>query len=265
MSNIHNTAIIGKDVKLGKDVEIGAYCIVEGKVEIGDNTKLYSNVVIRTTNDKSYIKIGKNNRFFPFCVIGGEPQDNKFIGEASNVEIGDNNIIREYCTINGGSELGNAIVGNKNLTRIGNTCYLYISSHIAHDVWLEDNVTITNYVGVAGHCKIGHHTIIGGLSGIHQFVNIGHNVMIGGACAIAHDIPHYAIVVASPSEIRGANIIGLKRAGFDIRDIKLISDFYNDYIKQDNTKADVLLKYQNKSAKVDEIIEFIEKGGKRRN
>ena len=263
MSNIHNTAIIGKDVKLGKDVEIGAYCIVDGNVEIGDYTKLYNNVVIRTTNDKSYIKIGKNNRFFPFCVIGGEPQDNKFIGEASNVEIGDNNIIREYCTINGGSELGNAIVGNKNLTRIGNNCYLYISSHIAHDVYLEDYITITNYVGVAGHCKIGHHTIIGGLTGIHQFVNIGHNVMIGGACAIAHDIPHYAIVVANPSEIRGANIIGLKRAGFDIRDIKLISDFYNDYIKQDNTKADVLLKYQNKSAKVDEIIAFIQQGNKR--
>ena len=87
--------------------------------------------------------------------------------------------------------------------------------------------------------------------------------MIGGACAIAHDIPHYAIVVANPSEIRGANIIGLKRAGFDIRDIKLISDFYNDYIKQDNTKADVLLKYQNKSAKVDEIIAFIQQGNKR--
>ena len=265
MSNIHNTAIIGKDVKLGKDVEIGAYCIVEGKVEIGDNTKLYSNVVIRTTNDKSYIKIGKNNRFFSFCVIGGEPQDNKFIGEASNVEIGDNNIIREYCTINGGSELGNAIVGNKNLTRIGNNCYLYISSHIAHDVYFEDNITITNYVGVAGHCKIGHHTIIGGLTGIHQFVNIGHNVMIGGMCAITHDVPHYALVGNEPSTIAGANIIGLKRAGFGLKDVKMISQFYKDYINTDKTKADIIAQYQHQNEKVDEIIEFIEKGGKRSN
>ena len=95
MSNIHNTAIIGKDVKLGDNIEIGAYCIIEGNVEIGDGCILSNNVVIKASKN-SYVKIGKNNRFFSFCVIGTEPQDNKFIGEPSNVEIGDNNIIREY-------------------------------------------------------------------------------------------------------------------------------------------------------------------------
>ena len=264
MSNIHNTAIIGKDVKLGRNVEIGAYCIIEGNVEIGDGCILSNNVVIRA-NKNSYVKIGKNNRFFSFCVIGTEPQDNKFIGEPSNVEIGDNNIIREYATINGGSNVGNVLAGTKNLTRIGNNCYIYISSHIAHDVYLEDFVTITNYVGISGHCKIGHHTIIGGLSGIHQFVNIGHNVMIGGACAIAYNIPHYAIVMAKPSEVRGANVIGLKRADFGNDDIKEISNFYNDYTNNDIKMSDVIDKYKNsKNEKIKEIIEFLQQDCKRK-
>ena len=130
---------------------------------------------------------------------------------------------------------------------------------------MEDNITITNYVGVAGHCKIGHHTIIGGLTGIHQFVNIGHNVMIGGMCAITHDVPHYALVGNEPSTIAGANIIGLKRAGFGLKDVKMISQFYKDYINTDKTKADIIAQYQHQNEKVDEIIEFIEKGGKRKN
>ena len=264
MSNIHNTAIIGKDVKLGRNVEIGAYCIIEGNVEIGDDCILSNNVVIKA-NKNSYVKIGKNNRFFSFCVIGTEPQDNKFVGEPSNVEIGDNNIIREYATINGGSNVGNVLAGTKNLTRIGNNCYIYISSHIAHDVYLEDFVTITNYVGISGHCKIGHHTIIGGLSGIHQFVNIGHNVMIGGACAIAYNIPHYAIVMAKPSEVRGANVIGLKRADFGNDDIKEISNFYNDYTNNDIQMSDVIDKYKNsKNEKIKEIIEFLQQDCKRK-
>ena len=264
MSNIHNTAIIGKDVKLGRNVEIGAYCIIEGNVEIGDDCILSNNVVIRA-NKNSYVKIGKNSRCFSFCIIGTEPQDNKFIGEPSNVEIGDNNIITEYATINGGSNVGNVLAGTKNLTRIGNNCYIYISSHIAHDVYLEDFVTITNYVGISGHCKIGHHTIIGGLSGIHQFVNIGHNVMIGGACAIAYNIPHYVIVMAKPSEVRGANVIGLKRADFGNDDIKEIANFYNDYTNNDIQMSDVIDKYKNsKNEKIKEIIEFLEMDCKRK-
>ena len=262
MSNIHNTAIICKDVKIGDNVNIGAYCIIEGNVEIGDGCELSNNVVIKANKD-SYIKIGKNNRFFSFCVIGTEPQDNKFVGEPSNVEIGDNNIIREYVTINGGSNVGNELAGTKNLTRIGNNCYIYISAHIAHDVYIEDFVTITNCVGISGHCKIGHHTIIGGLTGIHQFVNIGHNVMIGGACGIAHDIPHYSIVVRKPDEISGANIIGLKRAGFSLQDVKIVANFYDEFVKTEN-KHNMIEKYRGlNNDKVNEIIDFLNQNNRR--
>ena len=263
MTKIHPTAIVEKSVKLADDVEIGAFCVLEGNIEIGEGTKLYNNVTI-TANKNSYIKIGKNNRFFSYCVIGSEPQDDKFVGEPSNVEIGDNNNIREYVTINGGSNLGNVLADTKNLTRIGNNCYLYIACHIAHDVYLEDNVVITNYAGIAGHCKIGHHTIIGGLTGVHQFVNIGHNVMIGGACGIAQDVPPFAIVLANPDRVAGSNIIGLKRAGFQMQDIKLIMEFYKDIANPDIKLASIIEKYtQINNDKVNDIIHFIKNSGKR--
>lgn len=263
MTKVHNSAIIGKDVKLANDVEIGPFCVIDGNVEIDSNTKLYNNVTIIANND-SYVKIGKNNRFFPYCTIGLEPQDDKFVNEPSNVEIGDNNTIREYVTINGGSNLGNAICNIKNLTKICNNCYLYISCHVAHDVFLENNVTLANYAGIAGHCKIGHHAIIGGLAGIHQFVNIGNNVMIGGTCAIAQDVPPFAIVLAKPDRVAGANIIGLKRAGFGIKDVHLIMEFYKDIADPQIKLSTILEKYSKiKNEKVDEIINFIKQGGKR--
>ena len=263
MAKIHSSAIIGKNVKLAEDVEIGAFCVIDGNIEIDSGTKLQNNVTIIANKD-SYIKIGQNNRFFPYCVIGSEPQDNKFIGEASNLEIGNNNNIREFVTINGGSNLGNKLAKTKNLTKICNNCYLYISSHVAHDVFLEDNVTVTNYAGISGHCKIGHNTIIGGLTGIHQFVNIGHNVMIGGACAIAQDVPPFAIVATNPDRVVGANIIGLKRANFSREDIRLISEFYKDIANPKIKLIDILDKYiKVNNEKINEIINFIKCGDKR--
>lgn len=265
MAQIHSTAIIGKNVELNDNVEIGPFCIIEGNVKIDSGTKLYNNVVIKTQNDDSYIKIGKNNNFFSFSVIGSTPQDYKFKNEPSNVEIGDNNIIREYTTINGGSNVGNKIANNKNLTKICNNCCLYISSHVAHDVYLEDNVVLTNYAGISGHCKIDHDTIIGGLTGIHQFVHIGHNVMIGMCCSISNDIPPYAIVSSNKDKISGTNIIGLKRHGFNNKDIHLINDFYNDLIEKNILINDILKKYQDiNNDKINDILEFIKNQSNRR-
>ena len=259
---IHPTAIVDESVKIADNVEIGAFCVLQGDIEIDEGTKLENNVCIDGKN--GHIKIGKNNHIFPFACIGSDPQDNKFVGEESSVSIGDNNIIREYCTINGGSNVGNVLADTKNITIVGNGCYLYISSHVAHDVYLEDRVTLTNCVGISGHVKIGHDTIVGGLSGVHQFVNIGHNVMIGGMCGIANDVPPYAIVLSTPSRVSGANLVGLKRAGMKPEDIKKISLFYKEIASNDIHLTDILSKYEDEESEyIRDIINFIKHGGKR--
>ncbi|MCD4651338.1 MAG: acyl-[acyl-carrier-protein]--UDP-N-acetylglucosamine O-acyltransferase, partial [Candidatus Cloacimonetes bacterium] len=109
---IHPTAIIGKEVKLAENVEIGPYCILDGKVSIGEGTRLISNVRI-----ESETIIGKNNTFFHSAVIGTAPQDLKYKGEPTKLIIGDNNTIREFVTINRSATMDEDVV-------IGNGCLL---------------------------------------------------------------------------------------------------------------------------------------------
>ncbi|MCH7936845.1 MAG: hypothetical protein IH994_07120, partial [Proteobacteria bacterium] len=83
MTDIHPTAIVDENAKIGKNVSIGPYSAIGPEVELGDGIELISHVVVsgRTT-------IGANTRVFPFASIGHQPQDQKYNGEASSLEIG---------------------------------------------------------------------------------------------------------------------------------------------------------------------------------
>ena len=67
---IHETAIVSSKAKLGSDVEIGPYAIIEENVEIGDRGKIAGHAIL-----KSGTRIGKSVTVESFCIIGGLPQD----------------------------------------------------------------------------------------------------------------------------------------------------------------------------------------------
>ncbi|SVD93572.1 uncharacterized protein METZ01_LOCUS446426, partial [marine metagenome] len=102
----------------------------------------------------------------------------KYKGETNSLEIGENNVIREYVTINPGTKGG----GEK--TVIGNNCLLMISSHIAHDCHIGNNVVIANNVPLGGHVTIEDSVVIGGNSAVQQFTRIGRLAMIGGMTGV---------------------------------------------------------------------------------
>ena len=135
---IDKSAIVNKNAKIHSSVDIGPYSIIGPNVEIGENTIIQSHVSI-TGNTK----IGKKNMIYPFVSIN-DPQDLKYNGEQTNLIIGDNNKIREYVTINPGT------VGGGGKTVIGNNCLFMISSHIAHDCAIGNNVIIANNVHIGG-------------------------------------------------------------------------------------------------------------------
>ena len=137
---IHKTAIVDPNSKISSNVEIGPYSVIGPNVEVGENTIIQSHVSIVGNT-----KIGKKNKIYPFASIGNDPQDLKFNGESTKLEIGDNNKIREYVTINPGTKGGGGI------TKIGNGCLFMVSSHIAHDCLVEDNVILANNVPLGGH------------------------------------------------------------------------------------------------------------------
>ena len=203
MTKIHPTAIIDSKANLDANVEIGAYSVIGPEVSIASSTIIQSNVVIMGNTF-----IGKGNSIFPFSAIGNSPQDLKFKGEQSKLIIGDNNIIREHVTINPGTKGGGL------LTHVGNNCLLMVGSHVAHDCKLGNDVILANNATLAGHVEIDDFAIIGGLSGVHQFVRIGCHCMVAAMSGVDNDVIPYGLVIGNRANLSGLNIIGLKRRNF---------------------------------------------------
>ena len=220
---IHNSSIIDKKAKIGKNVKVGPFCYIGPKVQIGDNVELISNIHIEGNT-----KLEQGTKIFPFASIGTQPQDLKYKGEANSLEIGENNIIREYVTINPGTEGG----GGK--TVIGNNCLLMISSHIAHDCNIGNNVVIANNVPLGGHVTIEDSVVIGGNSAVQQFTRIGRLAMIGGMTGVLKDVIPFGLSFGNRNYLRGINIIGLKRKKYDNKKIMELDKAYKKIFSSKN-------------------------------
>ena len=251
---IHKTAIIDSNAKISQNVTIGPYSVIGPNVEIGDGTVIQSHV-----NITGNTKIGANNKIYPFASIGNDPQDLKFKGEKTLLEIGDNNKIREYVTINPGTEGG----GGK--TKVGNNCLFMVSSHIAHDCIVGDNVILANNVPLGGHAHVDDNAIIGGNSAVQQFTRVGKFAMIGGMCGVVRDVIPYGIAHGNRSILQGLNLIGLRRKNISNKEILSLSEAYKIIFKNENLTENLsnLSNDLRKNELVSEVVNFIEKDKKR--
>ena len=250
---IDKTAIVNKSAKVHSSVKIGPYTIIGPNVEIGENTEIQSHVSISGNT-----KIGKGNKIYPFVSIN-DPQDLKYKGEETSLLIGDNNRIREYVTINPGT------LGGGGKTIIGNNCLFMISSHIAHDCQVGNNVIIANNVPLGGHAIIEDNVVIGGNSAVQQFTRIGKMAMIGGMTGVLHDVIPYGLSTGNRNSLQGLNLIGLRRAKFENKDILGLSEAYNEIFATKNINENIskLNGSFQKNPLVKEVIEFIIKDKKR--
>ena len=251
---IHKTAIIDTNAKINSNVSIGPYTVIGPNVEIGENSKIQSHVSIL-----GQTKIGKDNNIYPFASIGNDPQDLKFNGEQTKIEIGNNNKIREYVTINPGTE------GGGGLTKVGNNCLFMVSSHIAHDCLVEDNVILANNVPLGGHAHIESNVIIGGNSAVQQFTRVGKSAMIGGMCGVVRDVIPYGIALGNRSVLQGLNLIGLRRKNIPNKEIMTLIDAYKEIFKDENLTQNLINLSQEfkKNELVLEVVNFLEKDKKR--
>ena len=197
----YKSSVIDSKAKISKNVKIGPFCYVGPKVQLEDSVELISNVHIEGDT-----KIGKGTKIFPFASIGTSPQDLKYKGEDTKLVIGKNNTIREYVTINLGTESGGGI------TKVGDGCLFMISSHVAHDCVVGNNVLIANNVPLGGHVIIEDEAIIGGNSAVQQFTRIGKLAMVGGMTGVLNDVIPYGLSIGNRNYLKGLNLIGLKRA-----------------------------------------------------
>ncbi len=199
--NIHPTAVVHPGANLDPTVSVGPGAVIGNQVAIGPATVVGAHAVIYGP-----AMIGARNQIYPGAAIGLEPQDLKYDGAPSGVRIGDDNCIREYVTINRATHATEeTIIGNSNL--------LMAYTHIGHNCVISDQVVITNGVQLAGHVRVESQARIGGLVGVHQFVQVGRLAMVGGMARIDRDVPPFMLVEGNPSRVRSLNLVGLRRAG----------------------------------------------------
>ncbi len=223
---IHPSAIVSPLAKLGTTVRVGPYCIIGPHVELGDDCVLHSHVIIEGTS-----RIGHHNEFFPFAIIGGKTQDQKYQGEPTYLEVGDHNVFRENCTVHRSTTA--AIP-----TRIGSHNLFLCAAHVAHDCQVGNHVILSNNATLGGHVTMEDYAIISGLSAVHQFNSIGCHSIIGGCAKVSQDTPPFMIVDGNPAETRGINLVGLQRRGFAEDDIRALKTAYKKlFLKKDQNLA----------------------------
>jgi UDP-N-acetylglucosamine acyltransferase len=248
---IHPTAIIDPSAQVSLTCSIGPYCVIGADVELGEDCELMSHVTIYGPT-----KIGPHNRFFPFCAIGGEPQDISFKGENTRLEIGSHNVMREYVTINRGTTKGGGI------TRVGSHALLMAYAHIGHDSQIGDHAMLVNGATLAGHVIVEEWAVVGALSAVHQFTRVGAHAYVGGGTIVTKDVLPFAKCV-SPREtqIFGINSVGLSRRGYSDERIRKIQHAFRVLFnsKLNTTQAvDKLKSEYDRGEDVDMLLKFIE-------
>jgi len=215
-NKISPLAIIEDGATIGKDVEIGPYCLISAQAIIGDGTIIEQNSCVygKTT-------IGKYNKIFSHAVIGSIPQDLKFSGEEVELIIGDYNKIREFTLFNPGTKGG----GGKTIIGSHNLFMGYV--HLGHDVIIGNHCILANAATLAGHVEVGDYAVIGGMTPVHQFVHIGDYAMVGGASALAQDVPPFCMAEGNRASLRGLNLTGLRRH-LERDDINELKSAYRD-------------------------------------
>lgn len=215
--------------KLGKGVVVGPFCVVGPDVSVGDFTELTSHVVLmgKTT-------LGAENKLYPGCVIGGEPQDVSYQESKTAVEIGDNNLFREGVTVNRGAEKEDGV------TRIGNRNMFMANSHIAHNCRIYDDVILVNGVLLGGHVHVHDRAIVSGNTVVHHFSTIGRLAFVSGGCRVPHDIPPFMLAAGSDNPtLKTLNIVGMRRAGISENSIDTIKTAYRMLYRKRKTLAEV--------------------------
>ncbi len=251
-SRIHPTAVVHPQAELADDVEVGPYCVIGAGVTIGPGSVLHNHVTVQGPT-----RLGARNAVYPYAVLGAEPQDLKFRGEATELVIGDGNTIREHTTIHRGTESG----GRR--TVIGNSCLIMVGCHIAHDCVIEDQTVLANGTMLGGHCLVEFGAVIGGGVGVHHFTTISTLSFVAGMARVSRDVPPYIVVEGAPATPRKINSTGLVRRGWSPEAIEHLRACFRLLFRAPGAsmrqKIDALRRQPGQHAPVMRLCDFLDR------
>lgn len=248
MAGIHQTAVVAEGAELGEGVEIGPYCVVGPNAVIGAGTSLMAHVVL-----DGNATVGRECTLFPFACVGTQTQDLKYRGARTFVEIGDKTTLREYVTVNSGTEEGE-------VTHVGSGCHIMAYTHIAHGCRVGNGVIMANAANLAGHIVVEDHAVIGGLTGLHQFVKVGTMCIVGGMSRVTQDCPPYMMVAGNPLEVKGLNSVALKRSKMKPETRAALKQAFRILYREGLSTSAALERIESdlaKSPEIENLVQFV--------
>jgi UDP-N-acetylglucosamine acyltransferase len=247
-ATVHPAAVVEAGAVIGPGCTIGPFALIGAEVTLAADVTVKSHAVVT-----GWTEIGEGSVIFPFATVGEVPQDLKYHGERTRLIVGARCRIREGATLNTGTEGGGGI------TRVGDDCLIMTGAHVGHDAQIGNRVILVNQVAIAGHCILGDDVIVGGLSGVHQWVRIGQGAIIGAVTMVANDVIPYGLVQAPRGELDGLNLVGLKRRGVERADITALRAAYQMLAQGEGSFMDRArrLHEETDSAYVREMTDFI--------
>ncbi|MEE2972248.1 MAG: acyl-ACP--UDP-N-acetylglucosamine O-acyltransferase [Planctomycetota bacterium] len=248
MPRIHPTAIVDPRVELADDVEVGPYCILEGRIRIGAGTRLRNHCFMQGP-----MVLGENNDIWPFSCLGVAPQTHHFdpAHEGPGTVIGDHNVFREHSSVH-------RSIHETEPTRIGSRNLFMDSAHAGHDVIMGDRVVVANGAAIGGHARIYDHAIIGGNAAVHQFVRVGRGAMISGTVGAAQDVmPWFTVTLLNV--VGSFNIVGLRRQGFSSEEIDTVRWVYRLFARSGTSIKVATERLRERAGEplIDEYLEFV--------
>lgn len=185
MNDIHPTAIVTGDVRLGKNNKILPFTILQGPIEIGDDNTIGPNVVVGSP--------------------GADTKNPHYDSSECRIRIGSRNIIREFTAIQKACY--------RDITLIGHDTFIMQGVNISHDASIESQVVITAMSALAGITKILRGANLGMGATISQYCVVGqYSIVATGAAAIKNVKPFSRYIPGKPISV---NKYAIKKFGFE--------------------------------------------------
>ena len=221
-------SIIGPDVVVGDDCEIGPHVILRGPTTLG-----------------------RGNRIYQFATVGEGSPAFAYKGESTTLDIGDNNVIREGVTIHRG------LATDRSRTAIGNDNLFMAYVHIGHDCVLGNRIVMANNASVAGHVTVGDEAVLSGYVGVPQFRSVGAYSFVSAMSLVTKDVPAYVSIDGNPAGAVGLNVERLRRLGLGDDAKKALQDAYNTVYRRGLTLKEALEQLRDPAERIPEVACFL--------
>ncbi len=243
---VHPTAVVERGVQLEPGVRIGPYAVISGEARLGRGCVVEGHAVIQGP-----AVLGQDCRLYPYCIVGTDPQDQKYSGERTVVRIGAGTTLREFVTVNRGTGLG----GGE--TVIGDGCYLMAHVHVAHDCRLGARVVIANACSLAGHVTVGDNVVFGGMAACGQYVRVGTCGFVAAGAMLERDLPPYGIAAGDRARLRGLNLVGMKRIGTSDEVRRAVTGAYTALLRRGRPFRETLAEIESEWGGVPEVADLL--------